>query len=424
MAVSILLSLVVLNIWYWQELKRKKEELFFNEVSLYNQIIQSGIVNDIRSIVSGRPINTFDNNLIFSSAELDNNNTTQEEVNIAPHLIKISSSNRLITLDTVSLKEYFDNLLPQHLNIGFIIGSFQLIKRGLKESKYAKHEENILGNGLKLSITIDLDVDSEFYLKEQRSNKKEFYKFLIISSVISAFLLFISFFCYLKLSKSNNLLSSNLKRKKETLQAHVSKLQVMSNINNLFIKSATEIYLSEEREGGKKQLFPLLLSDKTTSEVNIDELIKDIQQNFFIYFDNISLKFVTEKNIASYPVGIGVIYQIIFSIIQAIILIIKDQSDNKKEIKIIFQYPEIFFEFTSFPMDIEKVKKISKISSRGEKDVFFLDFETTLLSLKRNNIKHAFYNNKNCNIFSISFVEDAQKEAKIINFQKTKRNNR
>ena len=46
MAVSILLSLVVLNIWYWQELKRKKEELFFNEVSLYNQIIQSGIVND------------------------------------------------------------------------------------------------------------------------------------------------------------------------------------------------------------------------------------------------------------------------------------------------------------------------------------------------------------------------------------------
>ena len=143
MAVSILLSLVVLNIWYWQELKRKKEELFFNEVSLYNQIIQSGIVRDIRSIVSGRPINTFDNNLIFSSAELDNNNTTQEEVNIAPHLIKISSSNRLITLDTVSLKEYFDNLLPQHLNIGFIIGSFQLIKRDIKESKYANYTSHI-----------------------------------------------------------------------------------------------------------------------------------------------------------------------------------------------------------------------------------------------------------------------------------------
>jgi len=424
LAFSILLTLVVLNIWYWQELKHKKEELFFNEVSLYNHIIQSGIVRDIKNIVSGRPINTFDNNLIFSSTELDNNQMTQEEVNIAPHLIKISSNNRLITLDTVTLKEYFDNLLPKHLNIGVIMGSFQLIKRDFKESKYAKRKENTLGNGLKLNIALDLDIDSEFYLKERRSNKKEFYKFLIISSVISAFLLFISFFCYLKLSKINNLLSSNLEKKKKNLQAHTSKLKVMSNINNLFIKSATEIYLSEEREGDKKQLFPLLLNDKTTSEINIDELIKDIQQNFFLYFDNISLKFVTEKNITSYPAGRGVIYQIIFSIIQAIILIIKDQSDNKKEIKIIFQYPEIFFEFTSFPMDIEKVKKISKIANRGEEDVFFLNFEMILLSLKRNNIEHAFYNTKNCNIFSISFAEDVQKEAKIINFQKTKRSNR
>lgn len=424
LAFLILLTLIVLNIWYWNELKRKKEELFFNEVSLYNQIIQSGIVRDIKSIVSGRPINTFDNNLIFSSTELDNNQMTQEEVNIAPHLIKISSSNRLITLDTVTLKEYFDNLLPQHLNIGVVIGSFQLIKRDFKESKYAKCKENTLGNGLKLNISLDLDINSEFYLEEQRRNKKEFYKFLIISSVISAFLLFISFFCYLKLSKNNNLLSSTLEKKKKKLQAHVSKLQVMSNINNLFVKSATEIYLNEEGKSDKKQLFPLLLKDKTTSEVNIDQLIKDIQQNFFIYFDNVSLKFVTEKNIDSYPVGRGVIYQIIFSIIQAIILIIKDQSDNKKEIKIIFQYPEIFFEFTSFPMDIEKVKKMSRIANRGEKDVFFLDFEMILLSLKRNNIEHAFYNNRNCNIFSISFVENIQKDAKIINFQKTKRSNR
>ena len=146
-------------------------------MSLYNHIIQSGIVRDIKNIVSGRPINTFDNNLIFSSTELDNNQMTQEEVNIAPHLIKISSNNRLITLDTVTLKEYFDNLLPKHLNIGVIMGSFQLIKRDFKESKYAKRKENTLGNGLKLNIALDLDIDSEFYLKERRSNKKEFINF-------------------------------------------------------------------------------------------------------------------------------------------------------------------------------------------------------------------------------------------------------
>lgn len=355
---------------------------------------------------------------------LDNNQMNQEEVNIAPHLIKISSGNRLITLDTVTFKEYFDNLLPKHLNIGIIIGSFQLIKSGLKESKYARYRENTLGNGLRFNTTLNLDVNSEFYLEIQGKNGQEFYKFLIGSSIISTFLLSIAFFCYLKLSKNNNLLESILKKKEKKLQAHVSKLRVMSNINNLFVKSATEIYLSEEGNNSKKQLFPLLLNDKNTSQVNIEELIKDIQQNFFMFFDNISLKFITEKSSNSYPVSRGVVYQIIFSIIQTIILIIKDQSDNKEEIKIIFQYPEIFFEFTSFPMDIEKVSKMSRIANRGEKEVFLLDFEMILLSLKRNNIEYALYNNRNCNIFSISFVEGIQKEAKIINFEKTKRSNK
>ena len=203
------------------------------------------------------------------------------------------------------------------------------------------------------------------------------------------------------------------KRNSDYIQNH----SASSSLNISFIKKATDIYLKASEKNQYNRLFPLMLVDDNAEKFNLRDLKDDIKKYFLLFSKSVSLNINLEKDIIHYSLGKESLYQIVFSIVKTIILIVRDQSEKHQELNINFNDEDIIFEFSSFPLSIEKIGKLSVILSENQPDVFLLDFNTILLSLSKHNLKYSMSNVKKWNIFRIMFTQN-QKEQNIIKFDR------
>jgi len=112
-------TLFFVNIWNYSQDKKEESDMLHNVIIPYQEIITAGLVNNLQKIFAGYPISSFDTNLIFNVKHLDSERFYTEEVRIKPYSIEIANANSLITIDMVSLKEHFSNVLPEVVPIGW-----------------------------------------------------------------------------------------------------------------------------------------------------------------------------------------------------------------------------------------------------------------------------------------------------------------
>ena len=117
------------------------------------------------------------------------------------------------------------------------------------------------------------------------------------------------------------------------------------------------------------------------------------------------------------PFSKEILYQLLFSIIRDIILISRDQSEKQQIITVDFNKTGINFEFQAFPLNVQKLGKLSRILNENQPEMFLLDFDRILLSLEKHNMEYKLSNEGNKNIFQIILASNTQK-LNVIKFNK------
>lgn len=410
-------TLFIVNIWHYNRDKAAESKMLRNIITPYQEIITAGLVNNLQRILAGYPISSFDTNLIFNIKPLDSQRFYKEELRIKPYSIEIANANSLITIDMVSLKEYFSNVLPPYIHSKINLGNVQLLNSDIVDNTYANHIKHKLGKDLELGVILSIDTKSSFYLEINRKTARSIQNIMIISTIIWGLIMLTYYLSYKNVLNKISYLTRSFHNAETKITYYAQRLAIAEDLNRSFIRKATEIYEKQSGTENNTHLFPLILIDPTKSAFNLKDLQNDLEQYFSVVSSNVLLNINLEQELVHYPFSKEILYQLLFSIIRDIILISRDQSEKQQIITVDFNKTGINFEFQAFPLNVQKLGKLSRILNENQPEMFLLDFDRILLSLEKHNMEYKLSNEGNKNIFQIILASNTQK-LNVIKFNK------
>ena len=238
-------TLCFVNIWHYNRDKEMESNMLHNIIIPYQEIITAGLVNNLQKIFAGYPISSFDNNLIFNIKPLDSQRFYKDEVRIKPYSIEIANASSLITIDMVSLKEYFSNVLPPYIHSKINLGNIQLLNSDIIDDTYANHVKHKLGKDLELGVILSIDKKSSFYLEINRKTKHSIQNIMIISTIIWAFIMLAYYLSYQNILNKISYLTRSMDCAETKTTYYAQRVAIAANLNTAFIRKATEIYEKE-----------------------------------------------------------------------------------------------------------------------------------------------------------------------------------
>lgn len=413
-AVFIIIIITISNIWLYMRNHQILENEVYHTYDSYRKIIKHSLVKNLQEIISGKNFNTYRSSVIFNKTPVTKKEIYDYSTKITPYSIEINNLQNHISIDLISLKEYLRELLPEYVIYKVNLANTEILTNDLSTSKFIKNIEYNIANNLILNIT--LATRELFFLYKYREIWLEQLYFFLFSLLVGAMISSVYFKTKRTLTNSAKKLRQEFLFSQENFENLKRTLIIQNTINKDFIQKATEMYLEEIDDKKYIQLFPLSLVEKSNKKINLLKFKKTIQNYFCGLYENISINVTNDVSFAYYSIGITALYQIVISTVENIAAIIHSQTDKKRNINIELLNTSIEFEFFSFPLDINKIKQLSKMTQNKLSNIFLLDFERTLLSLDNHNVSYSLKSKGNSNNFKIKFEQFSIREGNVIEF--------
>lgn len=413
-AVFIIIIITISNIWLYMKNHQILENEVYHTYDSYRKIIKHSLVKNLQEIISGKNLNTYRSSVIFNKATVTKKEIHDYSTKITPYSIEINNLQNHISIDLISLKEYLRELLPKYVIYKVNLANTEILTNDLSTSKFIKNIEYNIANNLILNIT--LAIREEFFLSKYKEIWLEQLYFFLFLLLVWGMIFSVYFKTKRKLTNSIRKLRQEFLFSQENFKNLKRTLIIQNTINKDFIQKATEMYLEEIDDKKYIQLFPLSLVEKSNKKINLLKFKKTIQNYFCGLYENISINVTNDVSFAYYSIGITALYQIVISMVENIAGIIHSQTDKKRNINIELLNTSIEFEFFSFPLDINKIKQLSKMTQNKLSNIFLLDFERTLLSLDNHNVSYSLKSKVNSNNFKIKFEQFSIREGNVIEF--------
>ena len=413
--ITALAFLLIFNIWYYKNNKQELDLGIYSKFKIYNKIMDLGLVYNLKKIISGQEFCAFTANLIFDVQPISLIDSHNENIKITPYSIEINNKKNHISIDIISLKEYFQNTLPSYFNYKIKLDEYLITEKDFVNSPYKTAMKYDLENGMTLNIT--LDIDQIFYSQKIQEiwTKQLYYGMFSVLAYLLGALIYANI---VKLVKNIvHQLEKEVLEQKTRITNYKNRIEAHENININFIKKATAIYLNEIKgaESVNVQLFPLVLIDKLHNNINLLKLQTIIKNYFRNYYKKIKIEIKIFCNNAYYPIGEEVFYQLIISIIDNISSVIQGQTDKERTIEITINESVIKFKFISFPLNLKKMEQLSHMIYKNNPKTFILDFAKVIDSLMQHDIEYKIRSEKNINLFEIEFMK-TEKQKNVFDF--------
>ena len=413
--ITALAFLLIFNIWYYKNNKQELDLDIYSRFKIYNKIIDLGLVYNLKKIISGQEFCAFTANLIFDVQPISLIDSHNENIKITPYSIEINNKENHISIDIISLKEYFQNTLPSYFNYKIKLDEYLITEKDFVNSSYKTAMKYDLENGMTLNIT--LDIDQIFYSQKIQEiwTKQLYYGMFSVLAYLLGALIYANI---VKLVKNIvHQLEKEVLEQKTRITNYKNRIEAHENININFIKKATAIYLNEIKgaESVNVQLFPLVLIDKLHNNINLLKLQTIIKNYFRNYYKKIKIEIKIFCNNAYYPIGEEVFYQLIISIIDNISSVIQGQTDKERTIEITINESVIKFKFISFPLNLKKMEQLSQMIYKNNPKTFILDFAKVIDSLTQHDIEYKIRSENNINLFEIEFMK-TEKQKNVFDF--------
>ncbi len=408
--ITTLTFLLIFNIWYYKNNKQELDLGIYSEFKIYNKIIDLGLVYNLKKIISGQEFCAFTANLIFDAQPINSIDSHHENIKITPYSIEIHNKENHISIDIISLKEYFQNTLPPYFDYKIKLNEYLIIKKSFANSLYKTPIKYDLENGMTLNVI--LDIDQIFYSQKiQEIRIKQLY--YGVFSVLAYLLVALIYASIFKLVQNIvHQLEKKVLEQKTNIANYENRIEAHENININFIKKATAIYLNEINgyDSVNVQLFPLVLIDKLHNNINLLKLQTIIKNYFRNFYKKIKVEIKIFCNNAYYPIGEEVFYQLIISIIDNISSVIQGQTDKERTIEITINESVIKFKFISFPLSLKKIEQLSHFIYKNNPKTFILDFTKVIDSLTQHDIEYKIRSENNINLFEIEFIKTGKQK--------------
>lgn len=424
----IFLSFNIVVYFYLVNFQTVKNIIF---LQAYQENINLIIVPEIKKILSGE---TDTNSFLFNNyteVKIINNKGKHQlssNVQVTPYAIEIYTVNEKKIFLLQGLKEYLDRFLPAYVDYNISINKNRLAFRQTRKQNFDL-ESTYKINNIDLVVELSIDKDSKFYLSNEKLLVREQSIWILISFIVSI----ISLYLHLRIKEKivatiislKNDLFKERKATNEFLRYHKTKQQ----LKFLFIKKVTELYIKHElnkfediddqiKQEIKDYLFPISITDTTTSKINTKEF-SDLLLNYFTYYSNITiLKLSIDTEHLKLPCGKEVFYQVIFSLIYNIIIFAEEQSNKQKSIILSITSTKLIITYQSFPLDEQQMIQLSNQLFLEKPDIFLLSCAKIFKSLKEHNLSYCISVENEFNSIEIIISKLSEQEAMPTNITK------
>jgi len=410
----------------------------------YLDSISALIVQDLTIILKGSNYNkTF---LLFKNFSITNKSVNEnivkteplDRVIIKPYAIYIKNSVKEFILDLQELKEILSKIFPTFISYTIAINNYNIALAEDSNQIFDIKKDYAIDSNTTLTIQAGIKQDSNFCLL----NKKKLYKKTLIATASSCLSCIFFLYFYLKIKtrieERFDGLEDELHEEIKMNKALLSNKKITKQLNSLFVKKATEMYVKQELgviSGDEhiiknislsNYLFPMCLYDSSSERINIVNLIESLEGYFSPYFITTALKIKTTIDIVNIHCAIEVFYQLIFSIIFNLMEFMDRQSEMPKTMIINFTERKIIINYDSFPLDEERMINLSDAIILEYMDIFLLNCRKIFKSLKEHKFEYNISSEDGQNIVTIVYPivinNTEQKEGKILNFYKKTHN--
>lgn len=396
----------------------------FTLLDSYKASIENSIGSDIKIIDEV----DIEKEQILILQTLIERNSKKDFINIKPigtsKFLYYNEKSRAIFIDIKKLKENLDEVLPSFIKYNLTFNNISI--------SHKEFQEELVGDytiGKKLNIALTLDKYSSL-VKKDNEYLSTVVKYSMIISLIIVLVFITSIFFQ----------SNNLKKVKRNMKKMRIANEAKNQIDGIFIKKASEIYAKEELKnvgdnsklkenilnniGNKDYIFPLMLKGKKPIKIEIDKFFKNLEKSF-----NYSvLKSKVEVDISTKYLDIvcekEILYQIVYSIVSSILMLLEDQNDEVKKLRIKLLETEIIFNYNGYPMSKNNMIKLSKHITPLYSDIFFLTGSKLFNSIEYHQLTYEIsssgFDNKITLSLNTQKKENIDKKARIIKFDRRK----
>lgn len=402
----VVLITITLNYWYYIHLQQNLKNQINKELNLYDKIIKAGFIEPLQQTMAGYPTTSFSKEIIFKTEPNLHNTHIQNTTKITPYSVELFYATHKVILDIVSVKEYFDNILPQHIEYSILFASTAIVLNESRGSTYINKSTYVIGD--EISLDIELLVTKNHLLKYERSIRSSLYIFSAVSSLFAILIVVIYFINSFILKRRVTDTKRILVNAEQTISCYQEMLATRLEFNTIFIKKATKIYLEYNSRDKKNitRIFPLILHDDQQDLVKLTVLCGKLEKYFSIFDRDIQLRLSHDINEVQYGMSREALYQIVLSVVRNIALVIKNQTDHTKSINVQFYANTIKFMFDSFPINFTKLQQLSSMVCNKEPEIFCLDFSKIVFSLAKHQAEYQFSNQGKTHCFEVCFGQE------------------
>lgn len=370
-------------------------------------------------------INRIINNDLVKNQPLDG-------VEIKPYAIYIKNSTEEFILDLQELREILNKIFPIFISYTIVINNFNIASGEGYNQIFDIRKDYVIDQNTVLTIQAGIKQNSSFYLL----SKKNLYKNTSIAIGSSCLICLLSLFFYLKIKtkveERFDILEAALHEERKISKSLLSNKKINQQLNKLFIKKATEMYVKQELGTSDEHiinnispnnyLFPMCLYDASTERINIASLIEYLEGYFSPYFITTTLKIKTTIDIVDIACTTEVFYQLIFSIVFNLMEFMDRQSEIPKTMIITFTKKKVIINYDSFFLDEERMISLSDTIILEYMDIFLLNCRKIFKSLKEHKFEYIISSEGEQNVVEIIYpiaANDAeQKDGKVLDFYK------
>lgn len=398
-------GLILFNIWFYQYLADNQKQEYQRYLAGFQENIRLGLVNNLKEVItSGYGHEAFNN---FLNVHLEENLTLakKDELNITPYSIEILNGDKKITLDLIQVREYLSKLLPSYVAYRASINNVEFATFSYVNSIYHSSVVYDLGTKVQLQMELGIVQNSRYYITAAGL----LYKRVQLCLIISVFLVIFIWHIKNRLVWQAEKLEVMLSERERVINNFNLHKTLEKQLNNLFIQKATDLFIKEAGEsvnvvdsGGKhKYLFPLSLYDSSASEINLEDFVGFLKGYFAHYSQDIALDIKTVGGAINIGCAQEVFYQLLFSVIRNIILIIREQTSGQKSIIIEIDADKVLVSYQGFPLTKDSLIRVSGMVNLSKPSPFLLDFEGIFKSLEKHSLEYSLFRDGQVNFLKV-----------------------
>jgi hypothetical protein len=184
-------------------------------------------------------INRIINNDLVKNQPLDG-------IEIKPYAIYIKNSTEEFILDLQELREILNKIFPIFISYTIVINNFNIASGEGYNQIFDIRKDYVIDQNTVLTIQAGIKQNSSFYLL----SKKNLYKNTSIAIGSSCLICLLSLYFYLKIKtkveERFDILEAALHEERKISKSLLSNKKINQQLNKLFIKKATEMYVKQE----------------------------------------------------------------------------------------------------------------------------------------------------------------------------------